>query len=249
MSMTASEARQRKVAEAQRRKVFKQHPWLERAKSRGGTPPIPNKKPFKSHDDNEVLDDGSNWEEPIQQNVLGSDDEEEDEDEGESGSYWSWTVNRMGNVMIYIGTIMMCLGFPLKVGHTTTLALGVVGILLLLLGTYYSLSKRNMIRKNLGGAAKWARKGTASALVAGATYAAQGMDTRARKEYTRWQESKPSAKEDYVDRKWTPPGSPISKSEVPHPNYDPSVSQQPRSYSQQPRSYSPTQSPAGGAGP
>lgn len=66
-------------------------------------------------------------------------------------------VNRTGNVLIYVGTIMMCLGFPAKLSDKTALGLGVGGVFVLLLGIYMSLGKgaRQTVRnkaKQAGGA-------------------------------------------------------------------------------------------------
>ena len=65
-------------------------------------------------------------------------------------------VNRLGNVLIYVGTIMLCLGFPATLSHGTALGLGVGGVFVLLLGIYMSLPKPSSkglgnVRRVVGG--------------------------------------------------------------------------------------------------
>ena len=76
-------------------------------------------------------------------------------------------VRRIGPVLIYVGTIMMCLGFPAKVSHSTALGLGVGGIFVLLVGIYMSLpdpsdKRGGIIRRTVGGAALGAARGAAT---------------------------------------------------------------------------------------
>lgn len=78
-----------------------------------------------------------------------------------------YAVNRTGNVLIYIGTIMMCLGFPAKLSDNTALGLGVGGVFVLLLGIYMSLGKgaRQTVRSKVskaGGAVGGAVGGAAA---------------------------------------------------------------------------------------